>query len=61
MGKSSLRMDTKATNSITLDDAFKNMLILHLIGIVTSTFGFLWEILQVKKHNANRDHRNQWV
>ena len=42
---SRLEMDEKESNVITLDESFKNIFIILLIGIVTSFLAFLWEII----------------
>ena len=46
LATSSLQMEKKEFDSITLDESFKNIFILLFIGTSSSFITFVWEILQ---------------
>ena len=70
IGKSSLKMNMEEQNSITLHEAFKNIFILLLIGILISSIVLVLEILQFfhlerkhrkGKHGSSELRRGIWV
>ena len=52
LGKSNLEINTKEMDAISLDEAFKNMIILFLIGILTSFIVWVFECVAEMKNDG---------